>query len=126
MLDEFMNTFQTINKVFGKNINMGNYYSVYCRSKIEELLSKYAARVISYSASLEKKNHFYKIKLKIIMNKNLGYESTGRSRFPYKALSYALLNMSKRIRRHIRRKKFIRKSKQKAINIKQSFMFYNN
>ena len=51
-----MNTFQTINKVFGKNINMGNYYSVYCRSKIEELLSKYAARVISYSASLEKKS----------------------------------------------------------------------
>ena len=51
------------------------------------------------------------------------FETTGRSKFPYKALNLALLNMSKRIRRHIRRKKLKRKSRKKALNIKESFLF---
>ena len=121
-----MNTFNTKNKVFGKNLTIGDYYSFYCNSKISELLSKYATNVISYNASLERKNHFYKAKLKIIMIKNIEYEATGRSRLPYKALNFALLILSKRMRRHIRKKKFKIKNRQKAINFKESFLFYNN
>ena len=118
-----MNTFHITNKVFGKNLSIGNHYSVYCRNKIKELLSKYAINAIGYNASLERKNYFYKVKLKIIIIKSMEFETTGRSKFPYKALNLALLNMSKRIRRHIRRKKLKRKSRKKALNIKESFLF---
>ena len=116
-----MNTFNITNKVFGENHHVGDYYLVYYKNKINELLSKYAINLISYNASLERKNYLCKAKLKIIMIKNIEYEASGRSRLHYKALNFALLNLSKRIRRHIRKRKFKIKNRQKAFNIKESF-----
>ena len=81
---------------------------------------------MSYNASLERKNYFYKVKLRIIIIKSIEFETTGKSKFPYKALNFALLNMSKRIRSYVRRQKLKRKGRKKTLNIKESFLFSTN
>ena len=121
-----MDTFKICNKVFGKNLNIGNYFSYHCKNKINTILTKYATKVISYNASLEKKRYFYKVNLKLVLVKDVSFEATGRSKIPYKALNFALLNLSKMLRRYIRKTKFRNKSRLKVLYLKESHMEFNS
>jgi len=56
-----MNASNFSSKVFGKNLNIGNSYSFYCKGKIIDVCEKYATNLVSYHASLEKKNIFLKL-----------------------------------------------------------------
>ena len=121
-----MNTFNITNKVFGKNLSIGNYYKYYCKKRIKLLLQKYTSRVISYHASLERKKHFYKVKLKVTFAKSVELKATGRDKMPYKAFNAALLNLSKMMRRYIRKTKFRNKNRVQLLNLKESFLDFNN
>lgn len=53
-----MNTSKFSRKVFGKNLNIGNSYSLYYKGKIIDVCEKYAPNLVSYHVSLEKKYFF--------------------------------------------------------------------
>ena len=108
-----------VQKIFGKNINVGYSFPLYCKNKVSKTLSKYSIKLISYNASLEKKKYLYKVKLNIILNNHIEIESSGLDKLPYKAFNLALLNLSKKVRRHMRKKKIIRKNRQERINFKE-------
>ena len=107
-----------VQKVLGKNINVGSNFSLYSKKKVQKLLSKYSIKVTSYNASLEKKKYLYRVKLNIILTNHTDIDISAVDKLPYKAFNLALLSLSKKIRRHIRRKKIIKKSRQEIINLK--------
>jgi len=121
-----MDTFKICNKVFEKNLNIDNCFSFYCKNKINDILSKYTTKVISYNASLEKKRYFYKVNLKLVLVRDVSFEATGKSKIPYKAFNSALLNLSKMLRRYIRKTKLRNKSRLKGLYIKESHMEFNS
>ena len=120
-----MNTSKFSSKVFGKNLNIGNSYSFYCKGKIIDVCEKYATNLVSCHASLEKKKYFFKVKLKIILAKKVELDSIGRAEVPYKALNLALLNLTKRLRRYIRKSKYKNINRLQALNIKETFLEFN-
>ena len=80
-------------KVSGKNIKIGNNYSLYCKKKFSEVLSKYAVKAISYSSNIIKRKYYYKVKLKIVLSESAGDEATGKAKLPYDALNIAIIHL---------------------------------
>ena len=112
-------------KVSGQNIKIGNNYSLYCKKKFSEVVSKYAVKAISYSSNIIKRKYYYKVKLNIVLSKNGDYEATGKAKFPYAALNIAIINLSKILRRHYRKIKNENKGNKKIRLLKDSFLLYN-
>ena len=112
-------------KVSGQNIKIGNNYSLYCKKKFSEVVSKYAVKAISYSSNTVKRKYYYKVKLNIVLSKNVDYEATGKAKFPYAALNIAIINLSKILRRHYRKIKNENKGNKKIRLLKDSFLLYN-
>ena len=112
-------------KVSGQNIKVGNNYSLYCKKKFSEVVSKYAVKAISYSSNIIKRKYYYKVKLNIVLSKNADYEATGKAKFPYAALNIAIINLSKILRRHYRKIKNENKGNKKIRLLKDSFLLYN-
>ncbi len=112
-------------KVSGQNIKIGNNYSLYCKKKFSDIVSKYAVKAISYSSNIIKRKYYYKVKLNIVLSKNADYEATGKAKFPYAALNIAIINLSKILRRHYRKIKNENKGNKKIRLLKDSFLLYN-
>ena len=112
-------------KVSGQNIKIGNNYSLYCKKKFSQVVSKYAVRAISYSSNIIKRKYYYKVKLNIVLAKNTDYEAVGKAKFPYAALNIAIINLSKILRRHYRKIKNENKGNKKIRLLKDSFLLYN-
>ena len=112
-------------KVSGQNIKIGNNYSLYCKKKFSEVVSKYAVKAISYSSNIIKRKYYYKVKLKIVLSKNTDYEATGKAKLPYDALNLAITHLSKILRRHYRKIKNDNKGNKQTRLLKDSFLLYN-
>ena len=112
-------------KVSGQNIKIGNNYSLYCKKKFSDVVSKYAVKAISYSSNTVKRKYYYKVKLNIVLSKNTDYEAIGKAKFPYAALNIAIINLSKILRRHYRKIKNENKGNKKIRLLKDSFLLYN-
>ena len=98
-----MNTLEISKKVLGKNLKIGNNFSTLCKKKINIILAKYSARVLSYTTSLEKKKNIYKVKIQVVFRKKIIFSTVGKDLNANKALDLALNNTSKMVRRYIRR-----------------------
>ena len=112
-------------KVSGQNIKIGNNYSLYCKKKISEVVSKYAVKAISYSSNIIKRKYYYKVKLQIVLSERAGYEATGKAKLPYDALNLAIIHLSKILRRHYRKIKNENKGNKQIRLLKDSFLLYN-
>ena len=112
-------------KVSGQNIKIGNNYSLYCKKKFSEIVSKYAVKAISYSSNIIKRKYYYKVKVKIVLSESTGYEATGKSKLPYDALNLAIIHLSKILRRHYRKIKNENKGNKQIRLLKDSFLLYN-
>ena len=96
---------QFYKKVSGQNIKIGKYYSFYCK--------------------IIKKKYYYKVKIKIILSKNIGYEATGKGKLPYDSLNLAIFNLRKILRRHQRKLKNGYKVNKQVRVLKESFLLFN-
>ena len=112
-------------KVSGQNIKIGIHYSLYCKKKLSEIVSKYAVKATSYSSNIIKRKYYFKVKLKIVLSKNTDYEATGKAKLPYDALNLAIINLSKILRRHYRKIKNENKGNKQIRLLKNSFLLYN-
>ena len=89
--------------IVGKNINLGTTFKSYCKNKITEIFNKYSTKVISYKTTLEKKNYNFKVTLTVNLVNKIQFETIGKSKNANKALDIAVIHVSKRIRRYLRR-----------------------
>ena len=90
-------------KATGKNIELGSFFQKYNLKKLSSVFSKYSTNPISANTVLEKRNVFFKVKLDILIENNIKFETLGRSKIATLALDEAIENISKRLRRHHRK-----------------------
>ena len=118
----FMNTLEISKKVLGKNLKIGNNFSTLCKKKINNVLAKYSAKVLSYTTSLERKKNIYKVKIQVVFKKKIVFSTVGKDFNPNKALDLALNNTSKMVRRYIRRLKVKKKNRLEVLSYKKSLL----
>ncbi|MDC3024333.1 HPF/RaiA family ribosome-associated protein [Alphaproteobacteria bacterium] len=90
-------------KIVGKNLDLGSAFKNYNKNKVAEVFSKYSARVICYKTTLEKKSYIYKVKLKVNLVNKVHFETIGRAKVANQALDIAVILISKRVRRYLRK-----------------------
>ena len=72
MLMLIMSTLVISKKVLGKNLKVGHNFSSLCKKKVNNILAKYSAKVLSYTTSLEKKKKiFIRLKFKLSLERKL-------------------------------------------------------
>jgi ribosome-associated translation inhibitor RaiA len=114
-----MNTLLISKKVLGKNLKIGNNFSTLCKKKINNILAKYSAKVLSYTTSLERKKNIYKVKIQVVFRKKIIFSTVGKDLNANKALDLALNNTSKMVRRYIRRLKVKKKNRLEVLSYKK-------
>ena len=112
-------------KISGQNIKIGKNYSLYCKNKFTEVVSKYTVKAISYSSNIIKTKYYYKVKLKIVLSTQADYEATGKAKLPYDAFNLAINHLTKILRRHYRKIKNENKGNKQIRVLKESFLLYN-
>ena len=117
-----MNTLVISKKVLGKNLKIGNSFSTLCKKKINNILAKYSAKVLSYTTSLERKKNIYKVKIQVVFRKKIIFSTVGKDLNANKALDLALNNTSKMVRRYIRRLKVKKKNRLEVLSYKKSLL----
>lgn len=117
-----MNTLEISKKVLGKNLKIGNSFSTLCKKKINNILAKYSAKVLSYTTSLERKKNIYKVKIQVVFRKKIIFSTVGKDFNANKALDLALNNTSKMVRRYIRRLKVKKKNRLEVLSYKKSLL----
>ena len=114
-----MSTLEISKKVLGKNLKIGNSFSTLCKKKINNILAKYSAKVLSYTTSLERKKNIYKVKIQVVFRKKIIFSTVGKDLNANKALDLALNNTSKMVRRYIRRLKVKKKNRLEVLSYKK-------
>ena len=117
-----MNTLLISKKVLGKNLKIGNNFSTLCKKRINNILAKYSAKVLSYTTSLERKKKIYKVKIQVVLRKKIIFSTVGKDLNANKALDLALNNTSKMVRRYIRRLKVKKKNRLEVLSYKKSLL----
>lgn len=117
-----MDTLEISKKVLGKNLKIGNSFSTLCKKKINNILAKYSAKVLSYTTSLERKKNIYKVKIQVVFRKKIIFSTVGKDLNANKALDLALNNTSKMVRRYIRRLKVKKKNRLEVLSYKKSLL----
>ena len=105
-------------KATGKNIELGSFFQKYNLKKLSSVFSRYSANLISANTVLEKRNVFFKVKLDILIDNNIKFETLGRSKVATLALDEAVENIAKRLRRHYRKLKNHRLLNNRINNVK--------
>ena len=93
----------TSDQVVGKNLDTGVSFKNYSNDKLSVVFSKYSTSVISYKTTLEKKSYLFKVKLKVNLVNKIQFETIGKAKQANIALDLAANNISKRIRRYLRK-----------------------
>ena len=106
-------------KATGKNIELGSFFQKYNIKKLSSVFLKYSANPISANTVLEKRNIFFKVKLDVLVDNNIKFETLGRSKIATLALDQAVENISKRLRRHYRKIKNHRLLNNRIDNVKK-------
>ena len=112
-------------KATGKNIELGSFFQKYNFKKLSSVFSKYSANPISANTVLEKRNVFFKVKLDILIDNNIKFETLGRSKIATLALDEAVENITKRLRRHYRKIKNHRLLNNKINNVKDDLIKFH-
>ena len=112
-------------KATGKNIELGSFFQKYNLKKLSSVFLKYSANPISANTVLEKRNVFFKVKLNILIDNNIKFETLGRSKIATLALDEAVENISKRLRRHYRKIKNHRLLNNRIDNVKKDLVRFH-
>ena len=112
-------------KATGKNIELGSFFQKYNFKKLSSVFSKYSANPISANTVLEKRNVFFKVKLDILIDNNIKFETLGRSKIATIALDEAVENIAKRLRRHYRKLKNHRLLNNRINNVKDDLIKFH-
>ena len=112
-------------KATGKNIELGSFFQKYNLKKLSSVFLKYSANPISANTVLEKRNVFFKVKLDILIDNNIKFETLGRSKIATLALDEAVENISKRLRRHYRKLKNHRLLNNRIVNVKKDLVRFH-
>ena len=112
-------------KATGKNIELGSFFQKYNFKKLSSVFSKYSANPISANTVLEKRYVFFKVKLDILIDNNIKFETLGRSKIATLALDEAVENIAKRLRRHYRKIKNHRLLNNKINNVKDDLIKFH-
>ena len=112
-------------KATGKNIELGSFFQKYNFNKLSSVFSKSSANPISANTVLEKRNVFFKVKLDILIDNNIKFETLGRSKIATLALDEAVDNIAKRLRRHYRKIKNHRLLNNKINNVKDDLIKFH-
>ena len=112
-------------KATGKNIELGSFFQKYNLKKLSSVFLKYSANPISANTVLEKRNVFFKVKLDILIDNNIKFETLGRSKIATLALDEAVENISKRLRRHYRKIKNHRLLNNRINNVKDDLIKFH-
>ncbi len=112
-------------KTTGKNIELGSFFQKYNIKKLSSVFKKYSANPISANTVLEKRNIFFKVKLDVLVDHNVKFETLGRSKTATLALDEAVENISKRLRRHYRKIKNHRLLNNKIDNVKKDLVRFH-
>jgi ribosomal subunit interface protein len=112
-------------KATGKNIELGSFFQKYNLKKLSSVFLKYSANPISANTVLEKRNVFFKVKLDILIDNNIKFETLGRSKIATLALDEAVENISKRLRRHYRKIKNHRLLNNGIDNVKKDLVRFH-
>ena len=112
-------------KATGKNIELGSFFQKYNIKKLSSVFLKYSANPISANTVLEKRNVFFKVKLDILIDNNIKFETLGRSKIATLALDQAVENIAKRLRRHYRKIKNHRLLNNKINNVKDDLIKFH-
>ena len=112
-------------KATGKNIELGSFFQKYNLKKLSSVFLKYSANPISANTVLEKRNVFFKVKLDILIDNNIKFETLGRSKIATLALDEAVENIAKRLRRHYRKIKNHRLLNNKINNVKDDLIKFH-
>ena len=112
-------------KATGKNIELGSFFQKYNLKKLSSVFLKYSANPISANTVLEKRNVFFKVKLDILIDNNIKFETLGRSKIATLALDEAVENISKRLRRHYRKIKNHRLLNNRIDNVKKDLVRFH-
>ena len=112
-------------KATGKNIELGSFFQKYNLKKLSSVFLKYSANPISANTVLEKRNVFFKVKLDILIDNNIKFETLGRSKIATLALDEAVENISKRLRRHYRKIKNHRLLNNRINNVKEDLIKFH-
>ena len=112
-------------KATGKNIELGSFFQKYNLKKLSSVFLKYSANPISANTVLEKRNVFFKVKLDILIDNNIKFETLGRSKIATLALDEAVENISKRLRRHYRKVKNHRLLNNRIDNVKKDLVRFH-
>ena len=112
-------------KATGKNIELGSFFQKYNLKKLSSVFSKYSANPISANTVLEKRNVFFKVKLDILIDNNIKFETLGRSKIATLALDEAVENIAKRLRRHYRKIKNHRLLNKRINNVKDDLIKFH-
>ena len=108
-----------------KNIEIGYFFQKYNLKKLSSVFLKYSANPISANTVLEKRNVFFKVKLDILIDNNIKFETLGRSKIATLALDEAVENISKRLRRHYRKIKNHRLLNNGINNVKKDLVRFH-
>ena len=112
-------------KATGKNIELGSFFQKYNLKKLSSVFLKYSANPISANTVLEKRNVFFKVKLDILIDNNIKFETLGRSKIATLALDEAVENIAKRLRRHYRKIKNHRLLNKRINNVKDDLIKFH-
>ena len=112
-------------KATGKNIELGSFFQKYNFKKLSSVFSKYSVNPISANTVLEKRNVFFKVKLDILIDNNIKFETLGRSKIATLALDEAVENIAKRLRRHYRKIKNHRLLNNRINNVKDDLIKFH-
>ena len=112
-------------KATGKNIELGSFFQKYNLKKLSSVFLKYSANPISANTVLEKRNVFFKVKLDILIDNNIKFETLGRSKIATLALDEAVENIAKRLRRHYRKIKNHRLLNNRINNVKDDLIKFH-
>ncbi len=115
----------SISKPLAKNIELGSFFQKYNLKKLSSVFLKYSANPISANTVLEKRNVFFKVKLDILIDNNIKFETLGRSKIATLTLDEAVENISKRLRRHYRKIKNHRLLNNGINNVKKDLVRFH-
>ncbi|WND03732.1 ribosome-associated translation inhibitor RaiA [Temperatibacter marinus] len=92
-------------RVSGKNMNVGEAFSIHIQERLNTIADKYFSRSIDAHTNVSKEGHLYRIDVSMHANQGINLQSRGEGSEPYGAFEVAAEKVEKQLRRYKRRLK---------------------
>lgn len=92
-------------RVSGRNMNVGEAFSVHIEDRLNSIADKYFSRSIDAHTNVSKEGHLYRVDVAMHANQGINLQSRGEGSDPYGAFEDAAEKVEKQLRRYKRRLK---------------------